>query len=101
MPRALKHFDVSTEVTISNDIEHERTVLEVVALDRPGLLAEIGCIFLDNHVLIQNARIATLGERVEDVFYITNSEGEMIKNAQLCQQLQTAIKDKLDQPTSQ
>lgn len=98
MPRALKHFRIPTEVVISNDLEHGRTVLELVARDRPGLLAEIGCVFLDNHVLLQNARIATLGERVEDVFYITDANGEMIKDPDLCETLKQSIKDLLDQP---
>src|SRR5690606_12727772 len=96
MPRALKHFRIPTEVVISNDLEHRRTVLELVALDRPGLLAEIGCIFLDHKVLLQNARIATLGERVEDVFYITDASGNMIKDPDLCERLKNAIKEKLD-----
>lgn len=99
MPRALKHFRIPTEVVISNDLQHGRTVLELVALDRPGLLAEIGCVFLDNNVLLQNARIATLGERVEDVFYITDANGEMIKDPDLCERLKRSIKDLLDQPT--
>lgn len=98
MPRALKHFRIPTEVVISNDIAHKRTVLELVALDRPGLLAEIGCIFLDNHVLLQNARIATLGERVEDVFYITDAQGDMIRDPALCERLKQSIKEKLDKP---
>jgi [protein-PII] uridylyltransferase len=98
MPRALKHFRIPTEVVISNDLQHGRTVLELVALDRPGLLAEIGCVFLDNNVLLQNARIATLGERVEDVFYITDTNGEMIKDPALCERLEQSIKDLLDQP---
>lgn len=98
MPRALKNFRIPTEVVISNDLQHGRTVLELVALDRPGLLAEIGCVFLDNNVLLQNARIATLGERVEDVFYITDLNGEMIKDPDLCERLKQSIKDLLDQP---
>jgi len=98
MPRALKHFRIPTEVVISNDIAHKRTVLELVALDRPGLLAEIGRIFLDNQVLLQNARIATLGERVEDVFYITDMTGDMIKDPALCARLENSIKEKLDKP---
>ncbi|MCP5014318.1 MAG: [protein-PII] uridylyltransferase [Ketobacter sp.] len=97
MPRALKHFNIPTEVIISNDIEKEYTILELVALDRPGLLAEVGCIFLENNMLIQNARIATLGERVEDVFYITDHNGDMIKDPALCEQLKSAFKEKLDQ----
>lgn len=98
MPRALKHFRIPTEVVISNDLQHGHTVLELVALDRPGLLAEIGCVFLDNNVLLQNARIATLGERVEDVFYITDTNGEMIRDPDLCERLKQSIKDLLDQP---
>ena len=97
MPRALKHFNIPTEVVISNDIEKEHTVVELVALDRPGLLAEVGCIFLENNVSLHNARIATLGERVEDVFYITDLNGDMIKDPKLCKQIETALKEKLDQ----
>lgn len=97
MPRALKHFNIPTEVVISNDIEKEHTVVELVALDRPGLLAEVGGIFLDNNVSIHNARIATLGERVEDVFYITDLNGDMIKDPNLCEKLKHDFKEKLDQ----
>lgn len=99
MPRALKHFRIPTEVVISNDLQHGRTVLELVALDRPGLLAALGRVFLDQGVLLQNARIATLGERVEDVFYITDAKGEMIRDPGLCERLKQSIKDLLDQPT--
>ncbi len=98
MPRALKHFYIPTNVVISNNIEHQYTVLELTALDRPGLLAEIGCIFLINNVLVQNARIATLGERVEDVFYITDANGEMIQDPAVCNSLKDSIKEKLDRP---
>jgi len=100
MPRALKHFNIPTVVVISNDIEKEHTVLELVALDRPGLLAEVGRIFLEHNVLVHNARIATLGERVEDVFYITDQNGDMIRDHELCEQLKQALVQKLDQPTT-
>lgn len=100
MPRALKAFNIPTEVVISNDLEHEHTVMELVALDRPGLLAEVGRIFLENNVLIHSARIATLGERVEDVFSISDAEGNMIQDLALCESLKQSIKSKLDQPTT-
>lgn len=98
MPRALKHFDISTDVVISNDIETERTIIELTALDRPGLLAELGCVFLDNDVLIHNAKIATLGERVEDVFYISDANGNMIEDPEVCRQLRESIQTVLDRP---
>ena len=42
MPRQLKHFDVRTEVNLSNDLVHQRTVVEIITLDRPGLVRQLG-----------------------------------------------------------
>jgi [protein-PII] uridylyltransferase len=49
-------------------------VLEVIATDRPGLLARIARALLDCEVLIQNAKIATFGERAEDIFFVTDCD---------------------------
>lgn len=96
LPRQLKHFNVKTEVNISNDITKQQTVLEVMTLDRPGLLARIGLIFMEHGVNLQNARIATLGERVEDVFFISDRHGQPISNPELCQHLADALRQQLD-----
>lgn len=50
--------------------------MEVITPDRPGLLARIGQVLLEHRVRLTNAKIATLGERVEDVFFITDEHGE-------------------------
>ncbi len=96
-PRQLKHFAFPTEVTFSNDMVHQRTVMEVVTPDRPGLLARIGSVMLNHNLLLMNARIATLGERVEDVFFITDAEGDPISDAALCETLQREICKELDE----
>jgi [protein-PII] uridylyltransferase len=96
LPRALKHFKVKTEVNISNDISKQQTSLEIITLDRPGLLARIGLIFMEHGVSLQSARIATLGERAEDVFFISDQQGQPISNPQLCQQLADALRQQLD-----
>jgi len=98
MPRQLKHFDVKTNVTISNDIVNQRTILEVITLDRPGLLARIGRIFMEAGVDLQNARIATLGERAEDVFFITDKQQQPISDPAVCEQLADRLREQLDQP---
>ena len=98
MPRQLKHFDVKTTVTISNDIVNQRTIVEVMTLDRPGLLARIGRIFMEAGVDLQNARIATLGERAEDVFFITNKQQQPISDPDVCNQLADRLREQLDQP---
>ncbi|MFT7185187.1 MAG: [protein-PII] uridylyltransferase [Pseudohongiellaceae bacterium] len=95
-PRQLKHFSFPTEVTFSNDMINQRTVMEVVTPDRPGLLARIGQILLSNNLSLINARIATLGERVEDVFFISDMNGQPISEAELCEALQKDICAQLD-----
>jgi [protein-PII] uridylyltransferase len=96
MPRQLKHFELKTSVSLSNDIINQRTVVEVITLDRPGLLARIGRIFMDHGVSLQNARIATLGERAEDVFFLTDTQGHPLSDPALCTSLEESIKSQLD-----
>lgn len=96
MPRRNRHFNVPTQVVISNDIINDRTAVDIQTLDRPGLLARIGRIFAEFNLLVQNARIATLGERAEDVFFISDRDGKPIADPELCQRLQQHIKDELD-----
>ena len=96
MPRRNKHFDVPTQVLISNDIVNDRTAVDIHTLDRPGLLAHIGRIFMRFELLVQNARIATLGERAEDVFFITDLDGEPVSDPALCLELQEALTRELD-----
>lgn len=96
-PRQLKHFARPTSTSIKNDIVSGYTMLEVISPDRPGLLACIGRIFIDFNIQLQNAKIATLGERVEDIFYITDNKGQPLSDPALCQQLQDEICRQLDQ----
>ncbi|MDF1781402.1 MAG: [protein-PII] uridylyltransferase [Alcanivoracaceae bacterium] len=96
MPRRHKHFDVPTEVTISNDIVNDRTSIEINTLDRPGLLARIGQVLAEFEIAVQNARIATLGERAEDVFFVSNREGNPVSDPQLCERIQTRLKEELN-----
>jgi len=99
LPRQLKHFDVRTQVNLSNDLVHQRTIVEVVTLDRPGLLARIGRIFMEHGVNLQNARIATLGERAEDVFFLTDASQQPLSDPELCERLCAALREQLDQTT--
>ena len=95
-PRQLKHFTLPTQVFISNDPSNLRTLVEVITPDRPGLLARIGRIFVEFDLWLQNAKIATLGERVEDVFFITQQEGTPLADPELCQRLQARLCEELD-----
>ena len=95
VPRQLKHFAFAPLVSIHNDAQRPVTVLEITAPDRPGLLARIGKIFLDFDLSLQNAKIATLGERVEDIFFITDAHHQPLADPELCARLQDAIVQQL------
>lgn len=97
--RQLKHFAFPTQVTLSNETSNQRTVLEVITPDRPGLLARIASILLFLQVRLVSAKIATLGERVEDVFFVTDQNGHPIQDCKLCQQLHDELCQQLDEIT--
>lgn len=96
-PRKLKSFSMPTETRIYVDEMKNVSVLEVSTPDRPGLLARLGRIFVSYNVELQAAKIQTLGERVEDVFFITDDQQQAITDVKLCNALQRAICDELDE----
>lgn len=95
-PRQLKSFAIPTRTSISNEINNSTTILEVICPDRPGLLALIARIFSRNNLQLDNAKITTLGERVEDLFFITDSNGNPLSDPQFCETLQLQIRTELD-----
>lgn len=71
-PRRLRHFSVPTQVRFSTDDMNGRTVMEVIATDQPGFLAAVGTAMETCGARLQGAKIATYGERVEDIFFVTD-----------------------------
>lgn len=96
-PRALKQFDVETQVSMSNDPIMQHTVLEIIAADRPGLLARMGAIFAAYGAQMLSAKILTEGERVSDIFYILDRNGLPFSDVEQCLSLKEAIIKGLDE----
>ena len=96
MPRRLKHFNLKTDITFTTDILNNRTIMELIAADRPGFLAYVGKALVSCDVRLQNAKISTLGERVEDVFFLTDHENQPITDAQTFDCLKKNLKKSLD-----
>ncbi|MCB1704683.1 MAG: [protein-PII] uridylyltransferase [Halioglobus sp.] len=96
-PRKMKSFSIPTETRIYVDEAKNVSVLEVSTPDRPGLLARLGRIFVSYNIELQAAKIQTLGERVEDVFFITDDQQQAITDAKLCNALQRTICEELDE----
>ena len=73
-----KAFVIEPEVTINNQWSNRYTVIEVTGLDRPGLLYELTATLSKLSLNITSAHVATFGERVVDVFYVTDLLGAKI-----------------------
>ena len=63
-------------------------------MDRKGILSNIAYIFYKNKVSLINARISTIGEKVEDVFYICERNKSPLSNERKSS-LEKALKDYL------
>ena len=74
----LKAFAVQPEVTVNNGWSNRYTMVEVTGLDRPGLLFELTATLSKLNLNIASAHVATFGERVVDVFYVTDLFGAKI-----------------------
>ena len=74
----IKAFAIEPEVQLNNQWSNRYTVIEVIGLDRPGLLYELTSTISRLGLNIASAHVATFGERVVDVFYVTDLIGAKI-----------------------
>ncbi len=96
-PRQVRMFSTPTHVSFAADETNDRTVMEIVAGDRPGLLCQVGQVLRNHRVGIQAAKILTVGERAEDVFYVTDTAGAPL-TPEICELLKQAVTQALDSP---
>jgi len=94
--RRHRHFPIETRVCFSVDEPNQRTIMRLTTLDRPGLLAEVGAVFEQCGIRLQNAKIATVGAEVDDVFFITTAEETPITCEQVLSCLRREIHDRLE-----
>jgi [protein-PII] uridylyltransferase len=96
-PRQVRMFNTPTRVTVTLDARNHRSALELIAGDRPGLLCDVGKVLWEERVDLQGARISTIGERAEDVFYVTDLQQQPLGDA-VAAQLQTRLIAALTRP---
>ena len=73
--RRVRMFTTKTSVQFGENTPDGRTVLDLISADRPGLLSKVGQAFIEQGIDIEAAKIMTIGERAEDVFYISDENG--------------------------
>ncbi len=74
----IRAFALEPTVTINNQWSHRYTMVEITGLDRTGLLYELTATLSKLNLNIASAHVATFGERVVDVFYVTDLMGAQI-----------------------
>jgi [protein-PII] uridylyltransferase len=71
---AVSRMRVVTEVNVDNKSASNYTVIEVISRDRPGLLFVLSHTLQQAGLSIWFAKINTEGERVIDVFYVSDAQ---------------------------
>lgn len=97
IPRQLRHFRFAPRVEFRDvtDGETTSTRFSLVAPDRPGLLADVAFVLRNQRLRVHDARIATFGERAEDMFVISDEHDHALTESAR-QQLQDAMLACLD-----
>ena len=85
-----KYFDHKTHIKLSENKKWHLSKLEINTLDQVGVLSNIAYVFHELNISLVNARISTMGERVEDVFFIHNAQENSLDKQQ-----QIALKEAL------
>jgi len=96
LPRKLRAFDVGVQVSFRKDPRGRHTVMELVTTDRPGLLGLVGGILTRQSTGVRTAKIATIGERAEDVFHLINNRRKPLSGPQR-EALRAALEAELDE----
>jgi [protein-PII] uridylyltransferase len=74
LPRTLQQFPIQTRVQFSQVPNKPVTIMEVTAQDRPGLLYQVALALKHCGVNLVTAKVATYGERAEDIFFVNTRE---------------------------
>ncbi|MGH8228215.1 MAG: [protein-PII] uridylyltransferase, partial [Steroidobacteraceae bacterium] len=80
-PRQARMFNTPTQIVLTVDDRNQRSVLELIAGDRPGLLCDVGNVLEAERIELHGAKIMTVGERAEDVFYLTDVDSKPLADA--------------------
>lgn len=91
----VQHFPIPTRILFTQDESNSRTIMEVSATDRPGVLSNIGMAMEFCNVTLLGAKIATYGERVEDIFFISTETGNPVTEPLKLECLENSISESL------
>jgi len=90
--RRVKSFPIAPRVTLRPDEKAQNWLLNISASDRLGLLYCVARVLARHQIEVQLAKVATLGERVEDTFLI---HGPQLQHNRAQIEIETELLDAL------
>jgi [protein-PII] uridylyltransferase len=87
--------DRDVRVLVDTDASDHATVVEVHAPDDIGLLARVAAVFVDLDLDVDQAIVATTGERVVDVFYLDDVSGARFARRHAVEALRATLLSRL------
>jgi [protein-PII] uridylyltransferase len=83
--------DLPLRVQLDTDSSETRTIIDVFAHDRPGLLYTISCVIFELGLSVDLAKIATNFDQVVDVFYVVENDGRKVVGPDRVRQIQETL----------
>lgn len=81
-PRKMTLFKTAPVVNFQVNEQNKHTILELYTHDRPGLISTVAQVFIQCDIQLINAKLITLVDQVEDVFFIISSTGKPLSARQ-------------------
>lgn len=95
IPRQIKQFKIPVTVRFKEDSNKYSNMMELTALDTPGVLAKIAKVFKQNNIMLYSAKISTIGEKAEDIFRVSTVQKTKLNDEQKTS-LVNALQDELE-----
>lgn len=100
LSRKDKYFSHGIEINWLNFPEKKYSTVEINCPDQPGILASIGKVFAENEINLKDARLTTLGERVEDLFFVTDASNTPFDDEAVIEKISNELKTELERRLS-
>lgn len=86
VPRRLRQFSIEPSVNFSATHDEQLTMMNITALDQPGLIHLIATIMAECRIRLISAHITTAGEKAEDRFIVSqpNTRRALTKKQMKC-----------------
>ena len=91
VPRKMTLFKTAPVINFQNNVQKKYTIIEIYTHDRPGLISTVAQVFIDCKIHLINAKLVTLVDQVEDVFFITTLDHEPLTSRRKLQLKQALV----------